>query len=60
MKKLLVPFDREPKEVLETINMQSSLDILLSRKSSIEGKKSSDRSQIQLSDPRKKQTAGFE
>jgi hypothetical protein len=33
MKKLFAPFDREFKEVLETINMQGMLDILLIDKS---------------------------
>jgi len=60
MKKLLAPFDREFKQVPVTINMQSSLDILLSKKSSIEGEKSSNGSQIHLSRSRKKLAAGIE
>jgi len=39
MKKLLAPFDREIKGVFKVINMQSSLYIVLSKKSSIEEKK---------------------
>ena len=62
MKKLLAPFDREFKEVLETINMQGSLDILILKKSSMEGKKSSNRPQIHCSRFRakKKLNAGIE
>lgn len=37
MKKLFTPFDREIKEVLETINMQCILDIAVSKKSLMEG-----------------------
>jgi len=36
MKKLLAPFDREFKQVLKTINMQSILDIVVLEKSMIE------------------------
>ena len=41
MRKLLTPFDREFKQVLETINIKSILNIVLLEKSLIERKKRS-------------------
>jgi len=38
MENFLAPFDREFKQVLEAINMQSALDIVLLGKSLTEGK----------------------
>lgn len=56
------PFDREFKDVFETINMSSRLEIVSLEKSVIEGKKkkSSNRPQIQLSGFRKTLTTGTE
>jgi len=60
MKKLLAPFDREFKKVLETINMQGSLVTIILKKSSIERNSCSNRSQIQLSGSKQQLTAETE
>jgi len=60
MKKLLAPFDREFKQVPETINMQSSLSILLSKKSLIERFFFANPPQIHRSGLRKTLSAGIE
>lgn len=57
MKKLLAPIDREFRQVLETVNIQSSLDIVLLDKSLIERTKNSNWSKIELSGCRKPQYA---
>lgn len=48
MNELLVPFDRELKEVPETLNMQCILDIVFFEISLIERKKCSNEPQVEL------------
>jgi len=60
MEKLVAPFDREFKELLKTINVQSILDIVLLEKSSIEVFFCQSWSQIQLSEWKEMLTAGVE
>jgi len=60
MRKLLAPFDRELNKVLETINMQWTLDIVLLEKSLKERNFCSNQWRIQLSGYKEPLPAGVE